>query len=54
MFVQLGTKGRVKKRGGGSVTGDFPLRKKKKRKEKHGHITHWILPNSQFKTNLFF
>ena len=30
MFVQLGTKGRVKKRGG-TVTGDFPQRKKEKK-----------------------
>ena len=37
-------------RGGGSATGDFPLRKKKKNMV----LKHWILPNNHFKTHLFF
>ena len=54
-FVQLGTKGRVEKKGGGVSDGQFSTKKKeKKEKKKHGHKTHWILPNNQFKTNLFF
>ena len=54
-FVQLGTKGRVEKKGGGVSDGRFSTKKKeKKEKKKHGHKTHWILPNNQFKTNLFF
>ena len=52
-LFSLGLREGLKKRGEGSATGDFPLRKKKKKK-KHGHKTHWILPNNQFKTNLFF
>ena len=55
-FVQLGTnKGRVEKKGGGVSDGRFSTKKKeKKEKKKHGHKTHWILLNNQFKTNLFF
>ena len=35
---------------GGVSDGRFSTKKK----EKHGHKTHWILPNNQSKTNLFF
>merc|ERR1712208_11605 len=36
--------------GGGPATGDFPLRKEKNIMG----LKHWILPNNQFKTHLFF
>ena len=34
------------------MTADFPLRKKNNKKNMG--LKHWILPNNQFKTHLFF
>ena len=49
-LFSLGLREGLKKRGEGSATGDFPLRKKKNNMV----LKHWILPSNQFKTHFFF
>ena len=50
-FKKKKKKGKIPLSEGGGAAPDFPLRKKK---QKNMGFKHWILPNNQFKTHLFF